>query len=106
MPGSKPGERRGGRQRGAKNKRTLALEQAQAEASVKIEATLGADAFQGDAHALLSSVYKARRSPLACVSTRQRPPSAMRSLASPPSTAGSIQPCRGRRSLRRPSAGG
>ena len=64
MPGSKPGERRGGRQRGAKNKRTLALEQAQAETSVKIEAALGADAFDGDAHALLTSVYKDPSQPL------------------------------------------
>ncbi len=58
MRGSKPGERRGGRRPGAKNKRTLAREQAQAEIAVKIAAALGADAFDGDAHALLVAVYK------------------------------------------------
>lgn len=58
MRGSKPGERRGGRKRGAKNKRTLAREQAQVETAVKIAAALGADAFDGDAHALLMALYK------------------------------------------------
>ncbi len=41
MRGSAPGERRGGRQRGVPNKRTVALAQAQAEASEKITAALG-----------------------------------------------------------------
>jgi hypothetical protein len=58
MRGSRPGERRGGRQRGTKNKRTLLRERAQAEAAVKIADVLGADAFDGDAHALLASVYR------------------------------------------------
>ncbi len=58
MRGSKQGERRGGRQRGAKNKKTLAREQAQAISAEKIEAALGASAFEGDAHALLMAVYK------------------------------------------------
>jgi hypothetical protein len=64
MRGSKPGERRGGRKRGAKNKRTLAREQAQAETAVKIAAALGADAFDGDAHAFLMAVYKNPARPL------------------------------------------
>jgi len=63
MPGSKPGERRGGRQRGAKNKRTLALEQAQAEAAARVTQGLGADAFEGDAHAFLVMLYKDPRQP-------------------------------------------
>ncbi len=58
MRGSAKGERRGGRQRGTPNKRTRELARAQAEASEKITAALGATAFEGDAHALLVSVYK------------------------------------------------
>jgi nicotinic acid phosphoribosyltransferase len=41
-----------------KHKRTVALERAQAEAAVKIGDALGAEAFGGDAHALLMAVYK------------------------------------------------
>jgi len=44
-----------GRKRGVKNKRTAALERAQAKAAAKIEGVLGP---QGDAHALLTAVYK------------------------------------------------
>lgn len=58
MRGSRPGERRGGRQPGTKNKRTVALECAQAEAAVKIADVLGPDAFAGDAHAFLMLIYK------------------------------------------------
>ena len=58
MRGSSPGERRGGRQRGAKNKRTLAFECALADTAAKITGALGADAFEGDAHALLTAIYK------------------------------------------------
>ncbi len=58
MRGSAKGERRGGRQRGTPNKRTRELARAQAEASEKITAALGATAFDGDAHALLVSVYR------------------------------------------------
>jgi ribonuclease VapC len=36
-----PGERRGGRQRGTPNRRTVALEKAQAEASEKVTQALG-----------------------------------------------------------------
>ena len=64
MRGSKPGERRGGRQRGTKNKRTVAIERALANASAKITGALGAEAFQGDAHALLMAVYKDTAQPI------------------------------------------
>lgn len=53
------GKRAGaGRKTGAKNRRTRELEKAQAKAAKKIERALGKDAFKGDAHALLQSVYK------------------------------------------------
>lgn len=55
--GSKPGERRGGRQPGSKNKRTESREQRVQEAAAVIESALP-DAFKGDAHALLMTVYK------------------------------------------------
>jgi hypothetical protein len=58
MPGSKPGERRGGRQPGTKNKRTVERERSQAEVSAQITNALGPGAFKGDAHSLLVSVYK------------------------------------------------
>jgi hypothetical protein len=64
MRGSRPGERRGGRQRGAKNKRTQALEHAQAEAALKIAGALGPEAFDGDAHSLLMAVYKDTTQPM------------------------------------------
>ena len=56
--GSKPGEHRGGRQKGTPNKRTQSRELAIVEASRKIEAAVGEGAFKGDAHALLVAVYK------------------------------------------------
>jgi hypothetical protein len=64
MRGSKPGERRGGRQRGTKNKRTVATERALANAAAKITGALGTDAFEGDAHALLMAVYKNTAQPI------------------------------------------
>jgi len=64
MRGSKPGERRGGRKRGTKNKRTLARERAQAETAVKITEALGVDAFEGDAPALLTAIYKDAAQPI------------------------------------------
>jgi hypothetical protein len=64
MAGSRKGERRGGRQKGVPNKRTVALAQAQAEASEKITAALGDAAFNGDAHALLVSVYRDTTQPM------------------------------------------
>jgi hypothetical protein len=63
MRGSKPGERRGGRQKGAKNKRTRDLEERLKQASAVIEDAIP-DAFKGDAHALLISVYKDPGHPL------------------------------------------
>jgi len=65
MRGSRPGERRGGRQRGTKNKRTVERERASANAAAKIATVLGADAFEGDAHAFLMSVYKDAAQPSA-----------------------------------------
>jgi type II secretory pathway component PulM len=64
MRGSRLGERRGGRQRGTKNKRTQEREKATAAASAKIADVLGSVAFVGDAHALLMSVYKDIGQPL------------------------------------------
>lgn len=58
MRGSAPGERRGGRQRGVKNRRTLALAQAQAETAEKIAAALGPAGFDGDALAFLQALYR------------------------------------------------
>lgn len=54
----------GGRKRGVKNKRTAALERVQAETAVKIADALGAQAFAGDAHALLMGVYKDQTQPI------------------------------------------
>ena len=64
MRGSKPGERRGGRQRGTKNKLTIARERALADAADKITGALGADGFDGDAHALLMAIYKDMAQPI------------------------------------------
>jgi hypothetical protein len=61
MRGSAPGERRGGRQRGTPNKRTEALAQAQAEASEKITAALGPDAFDADALSFLQVIYRDKK---------------------------------------------
>jgi hypothetical protein len=59
MPGggSKPGERRGGRERGTPNKRTQEREVAVQEAARKLEGLIP-NAFEGDSHAFLVSVYK------------------------------------------------
>jgi hypothetical protein len=58
MRGSAPGERRGGRQRGVKNRRTVALAQAQAAASEKVTQALGCTAFDGDALSFLQLIYR------------------------------------------------
>lgn len=64
MPkGAKPGERRGGRIKGTPNKRTEKREQAMHEVAEKIFAALP-DAFEGDAHALLMTLYKDTTQPL------------------------------------------
>jgi hypothetical protein len=57
MRGSRPGERRGGRQRGTKNKRTLERERALAATSARIANALGPASFSGDAHTLLVTIY-------------------------------------------------
>ena len=64
MAGSKPGERRGGRQRGTRNKLTVQRERAQAEAAARVTKGLGADAFEGDAHAFLVMLYKDASQPI------------------------------------------
>jgi hypothetical protein len=64
MRGSAPGERRGGRQRGTPNKRTVALETAQAASAAKVTQALGDAAFEGDAHAFLVAVYKDKAQPV------------------------------------------
>jgi hypothetical protein len=58
MRGSVKGERRGGRQPGVPNKRTVALAQAQAAAAAKVTQALGSTAFDGDALALLQMLYR------------------------------------------------
>lgn len=55
--GSKPGERRGGRQKGTPNKRTVEAIEKAAEVAKTVEAVLPS-AFAGDAHAFLMTVYK------------------------------------------------
>lgn len=58
MPrGSRPGERRGGRAKGVPNKRTTELEAKMKEQAEKIAQALP-NAFEGDAHAFLMTVYK------------------------------------------------
>ena len=64
MAGSKPGERRGGRQRGTRNKLTVARERAQAATSAQIAEALGSEAFDGDAHAFLVMLYKDASQPI------------------------------------------
>jgi hypothetical protein len=65
MPrGAKPGERRGGRAKGTSNKPTAATLEAMEQAGQKLAELLGENCFQGDAHALLMSVYKDETAPL------------------------------------------
>jgi hypothetical protein len=54
----------GGRKVGTPNKRSTALQAVAAAAAEKIETTLGPNAFDGDAHALLMAVYKDERYPI------------------------------------------
>ena len=53
----KPGERRGGREKGTPNKRTQKREEQMAAASAALEQAL-ANPFTGDSHALLMAIYK------------------------------------------------
>ena len=55
--GAKPGERRGGREKGTPNKRTREREEQMAAASAALEKAL-ANPFTGDSHALLMAIYK------------------------------------------------
>ena len=55
--GSNPGERRGGREKGTPNKRTVERDKATQVAVARLEEVLP-NAFTGDAHALLMAVYK------------------------------------------------
>jgi hypothetical protein len=61
--GSKPNERRGGRQKGTPNKRTAAREQAVAEMARAI-ADVIPEAFQGNVHAFLMAIYKDPEMPI------------------------------------------
>jgi len=64
MPsGSRPGERRGGRQPGTPNKRTVEL-QAKAEAAAQAISAAIPGAFDKDAHAFLMAVYKDPAQPM------------------------------------------
>src|SRR5580658_9840968 len=54
----------GGRKAGTPNKRTVALRTATATAAEQISATLGSEVFDGDAHALLMTVYKDLNQPI------------------------------------------
>lgn len=66
MPaGSKPGERRGGRQKGSPNKRTVRQARAVKRVIEKVAAATGTPMFDGDAHALLILTYKDETQPLA-----------------------------------------
>ena len=64
MRGSAPGERRGGRQLGVKNRRSLALEAAQAAAATKIAQALGPAAHDGDALSFLQLIYRDGAQPM------------------------------------------
>ena len=72
----KPGERRGGRKSGAPNKRTQQRAEAMQEAAQKI-AAVHPDAFEGDSHALLASIYRkdprASRSNYLCSAAKAPP---------------------------------
>ena len=61
--GAKPGERRGGREKGTPNKRTQAREEQMAAASAALEQAL-ANPFTGDSHALLMAIYKNQDLPI------------------------------------------
>jgi len=61
--GSISGERRGGRNKGTPNKRTEQRLVAMQEAAKKIEAAVP-NAFEGDSHALLVSIYKDPSQPI------------------------------------------
>jgi hypothetical protein len=63
MSGSKPGERRGGRQKGTPNKKT-----AERKATIKaaVEKVVGQleEPFEGDGYAFLATIYKDKQQPI------------------------------------------
>lgn len=61
--GAKPGERRGGRQKGTPNKKTVRRQEQLVSAMHKFMET-DAGTFAGDAHALLMAIYKNPSCPL------------------------------------------
>ena len=63
MPKPKGSPKTGGRQKGVPNKRTEQREAAMHEAAGKIETAIP-DAFDGDSHALLMTIYKDPNQPL------------------------------------------
>lgn len=58
------GKKTGGRQVGAKNKKTLQLEALMSEAQSKMQELIGAEAFEGNALAFLATIYKNGKLPL------------------------------------------
>ena len=52
------GFKTGGRQKGSRNRRTIALENGVETVAAVITESLGISAFDGDAHAFLMAVYK------------------------------------------------
>ena len=63
MSGSKPGERRGGRQKGTPNKKTAEQKAAIKAAVEKVVGQLE-EPFEGDGYAFLATVYKDTRQPI------------------------------------------
>jgi hypothetical protein len=58
------GRKTGGRQKGTPNKRTLERQRALEAAAKAIAEATGADAFDGDSHALLMAIYKNQTLPI------------------------------------------
>src|ERR1700745_2087629 len=63
MSGSKPGERRGGRQKGTPNKKTAEQKAAIQAAVEKVVGELP-EVFEGDSYAFLATIYKDKQQPI------------------------------------------
>src|ERR1700746_102124 len=63
MSGSKPGERRGGRQKGTPNKKTAEQKAAIKAAVEKVVGRLP-EVFEGDSYAFLATIYKDKQQPI------------------------------------------
>ena len=63
MSGSKPGERRGGRQKGTPNKKTAEQKAAIKAAVEKVVGELP-EVFEGDSYAFLATIYKDKQQPI------------------------------------------